>query len=93
LAQFDDKEEWHITEFNQYSKLQIEICLAEKLFEGARSWFEQMRGFNENFDLTKAEEADFAEIERRIQMAELLNKISSGFGKLIGKGKGKKKKK
>jgi tetratricopeptide (TPR) repeat protein len=93
LAQFDDKEEWHITEFNQYSKLQIEICLAEELFEGARSWFEQMKSFNENFELTKAEEDDFAEIESRIRIRELYSKVSSGLGKLIGKGKGKKKKK
>ncbi len=90
LAKFDDKEEWHINEFNQYSRLQIEICLAENLFEGAKSWLNQMRKFNENFELTEADRAEFDELESRIQMAETLNKILSNFNKLLGKKKKKK---
>lgn len=91
LEKFDDKEEWHITEFNQFSKLQIEICLAEKLFEGARSWLNQMKMFNENFDPTEKEKAEFAELESQIETAELINKLSSGFGKPFKRGKKKKK--
>lgn len=93
LEKFDDKEEWHITEFNMYSKLQIEICLEQKLFEGARSWLDQMKQFHSGFDLTEKDEAGFKEIESRIEMTELLDKMPSTLGKLFGSRKKKKTKK
>ncbi len=91
VERFEDKETWHISEFNLYSKLQIEICLAEKLFDGAKSWHSQMVQANERFDLTEAEIAEFKELEIKIQTEELYDKLSSGVKKLFGRGKKKKK--
>ncbi len=89
----EDRDEWHIHEFKFWSNLQIEICVEQKLFEGARSWLNQMRQTEESFDYEDIDEAEYEEIERRIEMAELLEKLPAGLEKLLSRVKGKKKKK
>ena len=89
IERFEDKEKWHISEFNNYSRLQIEICLSEKLYDGAKSWLKQMIQANERFELTEVERSEFKELETKIQAAEMYDKLSSGFNKLFGRGKKK----
>ena len=87
-----DREQWHIDEFKLWSKLQIEICIEQKLFDGARSWLGQMRQAEENFDFIEIDEAEYEEIKNRILRAELLEKLPASLEKLLSRKKGKKKK-
>lgn len=50
-GQFYDKTKWHTLEARAWFYLNMELALAEKKFDGARSWLEMLAEFDQNVDV------------------------------------------
>ncbi len=64
------KKKYHITEFSMFCKAQIDLFLAEKNIEGARSWL-KMWGSTEPED-----DLDYEEYRTHLELANLLSKFT-----------------